>query len=161
MKKSAILATGAAKPLRAVAKCAVVLTTLALLIGTASADYVATPESSTWSPTDGPVYAIERIGTTIYIGGGFTTLRSPDGKQTAQRNRLAAFDARTGTLLSWNPGAMVERVVRNDEARGSSPLTSTKSLGALVLAVGASSGAAADVLTHGKSSPHAGVFTPS
>ncbi|MDQ3257026.1 MAG: fibronectin type III domain-containing protein [Acidobacteriota bacterium] len=103
--KSAFLLTGAAKPLGALAKCGVVLTTLALLVGTASADYVATPKSSTWSPTDGPVYAIERIGNTIYIGGGFTTLRSPDGSQMVQRSRLAAFDATTGALLSWNPGA--------------------------------------------------------
>lgn len=77
----------------------------ALLGGTVSADYVSTPKSSTWSPTDGPVHAIVRIGNTIYIGGGFTTLRSPDGSQTAQRNRLAAFDAATGALLPWNPGA--------------------------------------------------------
>ena len=75
------------------------------LIGTASADYVATPKTNIWSPVDGPVHAIERIGNTVYIGGGFKTLRSPDGSQTVQRNRLAAFDAATGTLLSWNPGA--------------------------------------------------------
>ncbi len=96
------------RPLRGASKIAVMLgVALAhvALVGTASADYVATPKTTTWSATDGPVYAIERIGNTIYIGGSFTTLRSPDGSQTVQRNRLAAFDAATGTLLSWNPGA--------------------------------------------------------
>jgi len=72
---------------------------------TASADYISTPKSSTWSAVDGPIYASERIGNTIYIGGGFTTLRSPDGSHTVQRERLAAFDATTGTLLAWNPSA--------------------------------------------------------
>lgn len=84
-----------------------------LVVGTASADYVATPKATTWSATDGPVYAIERIGNTIYIGGGFRTLRSPDGTQTVTRNRLAAFDATTGNLLPWNPGANnIVRVLR-------------------------------------------------
>lgn len=71
----------------------------------ASADYLATPTATTWSPLGGPVNAIERIGNTIYIGGGFTSLRSPDGTQTVLRNRLAAFDATTGELRQWNPGA--------------------------------------------------------
>ena len=81
-----------------------------LVVGTASAEYVATPKTSTWSPMNGPVYAIERIGNTIYIGGGFTSVRSPDGTQTVPRNRLAAFDAATGSLLSWNPSA--NKIVR-------------------------------------------------
>lgn len=90
-----------------------VLAGITLLVGTASADYVATPKATTWSATDGPVYAIERIGNTIYIGGGFKTLRSPDGSQTVPRNRLAAFNATSGDLLPWNPGANdIVRVLR-------------------------------------------------
>lgn len=70
----------------------------------ARADYSPTPRTTTWSPTDGRVYAIERIGDTVYVGGSFTNLRSPNGA-TQARSRLAAFDAATGALLPWNPGA--------------------------------------------------------
>jgi hypothetical protein len=71
----------------------------------AVAEYSSTPRPSTWSPTDGRVYAIERVGDTIFIGGSFTTLRNPAGTATVARSRLAAFDAVTGDLLPWNPGA--------------------------------------------------------
>ncbi|MBL8011340.1 MAG: hypothetical protein JNJ64_12120 [Flavobacteriales bacterium] len=45
----------------------------------------------------GSVYAIEKIGGTVYIGGGFTTV---DG---TPRARLARFNAATGALDSWAP----------------------------------------------------------
>ncbi len=45
----------------------------------------------------GSVYAIEKIGGTVYIGGGFTTV---DG---TPRGRLARFNAATGALDSWAP----------------------------------------------------------
>ncbi|QLQ09799.1 MAG: hypothetical protein HZY75_04715 [Nocardioidaceae bacterium] len=70
----------------------------------ALADYSTAPRA-TWSATSGRVYAIERVGNAIVIGGTFTTLRAPTGNQTVTRNRLAAFDAVTGDLLPWNPGA--------------------------------------------------------
>lgn len=69
------------------------------------AEHSPTPSTSTWSPTDGRVYAIERVGDTIFIGGSFTSLRNPAGTATVSRSRLAAFDAVTGALLPWNPGA--------------------------------------------------------
>ncbi len=96
-------------PLQVVIRIAALLG-MQFVVAIASADYVATPAATTWSPLGGPVHAIERIGNTIYIGGGFTTLRSPDGSQTVERNRLAAFDATTGELLEWNPGA--NKIVR-------------------------------------------------
>ncbi|CUR54411.1 exported hypothetical protein [metagenome] len=68
-------------------------------------DYSATPRTTTWSPTDGRVYAVTRIDNTVFIGGSFTTLRNPAGTSTTSRSRLAAFDATTGALLPWNPGA--------------------------------------------------------
>ncbi len=71
----------------------------------AQAEYQSTPRSATWSPTDGRVYAIERIGNTIYIGGSFTSVRNPAGGANQARQRLAAFDATSGALLPWNPGA--------------------------------------------------------
>jgi hypothetical protein len=51
------------------------------------------------SVTNGTVYAIAYSGSTIYIGGDFTTV----GGET--RNRIAAIDASTGAVTSWNPGA--------------------------------------------------------
>jgi hypothetical protein len=41
----------------------------------------------------------------VYIGGEFTQVMDPTGGQVTARNRLAAFDAHTGALLPWNPGA--------------------------------------------------------
>jgi hypothetical protein len=58
--------------------------------------------------TNGRVDAIIKVGTRIYIGGSFTSVRpagSAPGTGEVSRARLAAFSAVTGDLLSWNPGA--------------------------------------------------------
>jgi hypothetical protein len=49
--------------------------------------------------TDGRVYAVAYLGGTVYIGGSFTSVNG------SARNRLAAFDAASGTLLPWSPNA--------------------------------------------------------
>ena len=49
--------------------------------------------------TNGRVNAVAYLGGTIYLGGSFTAVEG------TTRNRLAACDAATGTLLSWNPDA--------------------------------------------------------
>ncbi|GAA4596680.1 hypothetical protein GCM10023107_38500 [Actinoplanes octamycinicus] len=60
--------------------------------------------SSRVAPTfNGSVHAIVHRGTTVYIGGAFTTATS--GGRTYPRQRLAAYDTRTGELLSWAPPA--------------------------------------------------------
>jgi hypothetical protein len=49
--------------------------------------------------TNGRVNAVAYLGGTIYLGGSFTAVEG------TTRNRLAACDAATGNLLSWNPNA--------------------------------------------------------
>ena len=87
-----------------VASTVAALASATLGLGPAAAAIAPTP-TPTWTPTTGRVYAVARVGTAVVIGGTFTALWSPDGKTTVARNRLAAFDATTGALLAWNPGA--------------------------------------------------------
>lgn len=57
-----------------------------------------TPDAPAYS-VNGSVYAIARLGDTVYIGGSFTTV---DGQP---RTNLAAFSAVDGSLASWAPTA--------------------------------------------------------
>ena len=68
----------------------------------ASATPPAKPALKTWGAT-GAVRSEVIIGTTLYIGGSFTSVVSPDGLTTVPRRHLAAIDLTTGDLLPWKP----------------------------------------------------------
>jgi hypothetical protein len=58
--------------------------------------------------TNGRVNAILFLNGNVYLGGKFTSVRPAGavaGTGEVARNHLAAFNASTGQLLSWNPGA--------------------------------------------------------
>jgi hypothetical protein len=58
--------------------------------------------------TNGRVNAILFLNGSVYLGGKFTSVRpagAAAGTGEVARNHLAAFNASTGALLPWNPGA--------------------------------------------------------
>ena len=58
--------------------------------------------------TNGRVDTILTIGSNVYVGGQFTSVRpsgAAAGTGEVPRQHLAAFDRTTGALLGWNPGA--------------------------------------------------------
>jgi hypothetical protein len=67
---------------------------------------------------NGRVQVITVANGTVYIGGGFTSVRpAGSGGISTARNHVAAFDAATGALLPWNPN--VTGTVRAIEIVGS------------------------------------------
>ena len=57
----------------------------------------AVPAANTPAITDGDVRTIAKVGSTMVIGGGFTTIG------TSARNHIAAFNPTTGALTSFSP----------------------------------------------------------
>jgi hypothetical protein len=75
--------------------------------GVAQAVPIGTHPVPTWQ-TNGRVNVIEVYGTTVYLGGQFTSLRpagAAAGTGEVTRNHVAAVSLTTGALLPWNPDA--------------------------------------------------------
>lgn len=75
--------------------------------GMAQAAPVGVHPVPTWQ-TNGRVNAIVVAGSTVYLGGQFTSLRpagDPVGTGEVARNHMAAVDLTTGALLPWDPNA--------------------------------------------------------
>jgi hypothetical protein len=77
---------------------AIAVTLTVALPGPAGAVVSANPDDSTCE-TNGRVNAVAYLGGTVYLGGSFSQV---DG---TTRNGLAACDAASGNLLTWNPNA--------------------------------------------------------
>ncbi len=67
-------------------------------------DRIPSPVPARTSPAfnDGRVYAIVQVGSTMVVGGTFTSVTPPGGAATS-RSKVASFDAATGALRSFNP----------------------------------------------------------
>ncbi len=77
-------------------------------IGSLSRNHLAAVDRATgamtsWDPeVEGSVACIAIDGSTVYAGGSFSYVNGFPG---LERNRLAAFDAQSGSATPWNPGA--------------------------------------------------------
>ncbi len=71
---------------------------LARLLADGSVDPDWTPSVSTSN-----VASMARVGDTLYIGGTFSTITDDTGSYS--RQNIAALNASTGAVQSWNPGA--------------------------------------------------------
>jgi hypothetical protein len=92
-------------------RCGVILGLVLVAVGVVPASADAALVGSKPIPsyqTNGRVNAILFYNGAVYIGGKFTSVRpagDPAGTGEVARNHVAAFDATTGALLSWNPNA--------------------------------------------------------
>jgi urease beta subunit len=63
----------------------------------------ATGAATGWNPgANNTVSVLTVSGSTVYVGGSFTTL---GGVATTSRSQIGALDAGTGAATGWNPGA--------------------------------------------------------
>src|SRR5690242_5903991 len=88
---------------RGVAAAVVGLAALGVMPASAFA-LTSTPDSNTWGTT-GKVYALAKNGNTLFVGGTFKKMISPDGTQKfSKMKNLAAVDMTTGEpITTWQP----------------------------------------------------------
>jgi hypothetical protein len=75
----------------------------------------AVPASFTPMVKDGIIYSVVQVGSTVFMGGTFTSVTSHDGKVTAPSQLMVGFTAGTGALVTgFNPaivGSQVSSVI--------------------------------------------------
>jgi chitodextrinase len=100
---------------RVAVACALVAA-LTIVPGIALADvpYPEVPNDG-WD-TNGDVFAVKVVGSTVYVGGDFSTVRAPGSGSIAARLNLAAFDMISGEVLPFV--ADTNNTVRAIEADG-------------------------------------------
>ena len=97
--------TGLERARKMCARFAVVATTTIAVLAASQPAFATPPQApalKTWGAT-GAVKAELIMGNTLYLGGSFTSMISPDGSTTTSRKHLAAIDLTTGALLPWAP----------------------------------------------------------
>jgi len=97
---------------------------VALLVPLLGSDAAASTEPAHWQPApiaswqvEGTGLASAVVGDTVFVGGDFSTVRSPDGATVVTRNNLAAFDLTTGALkpaFQANTNGIVRSLVVSD-----------------------------------------------
>jgi len=98
-------AAAAVTGLLAVGGLPAVTATAASTAAATSLPVVTADPQPTWQ-TNGVVWATEVVGSVVYVGGSFSSVRPPGaaaGSQEVARRNLAAFDVATGALLPWAP----------------------------------------------------------
>ena len=81
-------------------QAALALVTAGTMVLTAQPAWALTEApDQTWR-TNGRVYALARVGNTLFAGGKFTRVISPDGSQKVKVYNLAAFDMTTGEWIA-------------------------------------------------------------
>jgi hypothetical protein len=88
---------------RGIAVAVVGLAALAVMPASALA-LTSAPDSTTWGTT-GKVFALAKNGNTLFVGGTFKKMISPDGTQKfSKMKNLAAVDMTTGApITTWQP----------------------------------------------------------